>query len=66
MQINYDWLYGLNSRYFFDYTVVQVETQAEANIIVVDKTDILCTYWDDDKCLSCSGDYYAEKNERIC
>lgn len=60
--VNYDWSYGLNSRYFFDYSVQQVEVTTQVKVVVTDKTDktdLLCTYWDDDKCLSCSGDYYA-------
>lgn len=68
--IHYDWSYGLDSRFFFDYRVqpvVQVNVQpveVNVNVVVVDKTDLLCTYWDGDNCLSCSGDYYADDHGR--
>jgi hypothetical protein len=63
--IQYDWSYGLGSRYFFDYVpTVQVQTKVEVTLEVVDKTDLLCTYWDGDNCLSCAGDYYADNNGR--
>ena len=44
--------------------VVKVEVQHEVTVVVVDKTDLLCTYWDGDNCISCSGDYYADDNGR--
>lgn len=63
--ISYDWSYGLNSRYFFDYDVRPfVVIQPEVSIVVVDKTDLLCTFWDGDNCLSCSGDYFADDHGR--
>jgi len=69
--INYDWTYGYNSRFFFDYSVQPVVSQVqirveqpEVTVVVVDKTDLLCTYWDDEKCLSCAGDYFADDNGR--
>lgn len=68
--INYDWSYGLNSKYFFDYSTpaviltsqVNVTVNVTAQVEVVDKTNLLCTYWDNGTCLSCSGDYYADDN----
>jgi hypothetical protein len=70
--VNYDWSYGLNTRYFFDYffnytmdPIIKVEAvKPEVTVVVVDKTDLLCTYWDDEKCISCSGDYYADDSGR--
>lgn len=67
--INYDWSYGLNSKYFFDYSVPAIilnpTVEVVAEVEVVDKTDLLCTFWEDDKCISCSGDYYADE-KGIC
>lgn len=65
--VNYEWNFGLNSRYFFDYAVqpIQITTVLTATVQIVDKTDLLCTYWDDDKCLSCSGDYFADNGRCV-
>src|SRR5690606_36248218 len=66
--INYNWNYGYNTKYFFDYVAIPseiaVKTDVKVETIVVDKSDPLCSYWDDGKCIACYGDYYADNSGR--
>ena len=67
---NVNWNYGYDNRYFFDYKVqvetvakvqvqVQVEVEVEVELVLKDQ---LCSYFDNGKCISCHGDYYADNN----
>lgn len=70
----YDWSYGLNSRYFFDYVAqpvvigkkvdVVIDKKIDLVVEVIDKNDLLCAFWDDGKCIACYGDYYADNAGR--
>lgn len=66
----YDWSYGLNSRYFFDYFLhpivsdTTIKLQVEVLPEFADKNDLLCAFWDNGKCIACYGDYYADTQGR--
>jgi hypothetical protein len=55
--VNYDWTFGLNPNYFFNFTGQVQSTSAAPSV-----ADLLCSYSANGKFLACYGDYYADDN----
>lgn len=58
------WNYGYENKYFFNYGQQVITTTTTTTVKIVEK-DLLCSYFDNGKCISCYGDYYAD-NQGKC